>query len=247
MKILTLAIFLLPLTLKAQTSDFLKIESGLTSPCSSSRFVDGYQNLKVFACSGGPDLPGGFVFKSSLGVSSPYGSTSKPQRLLEVRSIDGAFNETFLYFNVIAGGPDSHDMKSVMLLLPRKVVPSVLVDGEDIEITLTTGEKVTVDRTDSQIKSGALMEGEHDLTTDRQKRKAANIHYTGSGISIRVDHRYEYPTQGAITAEVKQAGRTCKLPKLKIWDANGKLISRSDAQLLDVLKAACPKEAFKLD
>ena len=115
-----------------------------------------------------------------------------------------------------------------------------------MEITLTTGEKVIVDKTDSQIKSGALTEGEHDLSMDRYKRKAANINYTGSGISIRVDHRFEYPTQGALTAEVKQGGRMCKIPKVKIWNAEGKLLSRSDAELLSVLKLACPKEGFKL-
>ena len=225
---------------------FPRISSGLVVACASFAEHGGYEETTIVDCTGTNGLyPGGYRFRSRAGhpeinMNSPYGPNSKPERLINFWSRNHALNETFIYINDQAGGPDSHDMKSSIILLPRKVVPSVVMNGNDVEVTMTTGEKVIFDKRTSAIKSGALREGPNDLTTDRFRRQPPNVHYQGTGISIRLNHRFEDPFQSAESAEVKQNGRSCRVPRTTLFDSAGKLKTESDAQLVRVLNQSCP-------
>jgi hypothetical protein len=225
---------------------FSKVVSGIPVACGSGEPRDGYQEMKVVDCTRDNALyPGGFRFRAENGhplipARSLYADGSAPGRLIEFWSRDHALNETYLYLADTAGGPDSHDVKSAMIILPRKVIPSVKVNGNEIEMTMTTGEKVIFDKRTKAIKSGALREGPADITTDRFKRQPPNVHYNGSGISIRLNHRYEDPFQSSETAEVKQGGRTCKIPRSTLFDPKGKLKTTSDAQFVRVINQSCP-------
>lgn len=235
---------------------FQRIWSGLPVRefCSSMRSVaNSYMTINLFRCSGrDEEYPDGFSLKDGPGhpylgnAESPYDSNQKPQRGIDFHSRNHASNETFLYLTDQAGGPDSHDVKSIVLLLPRKVVPSIKVVEDKIYVTLTTGEEVIFDRKSRAIISGALREGPIDLTTDRFKRTPPNIHYQGQGISIRLDHRFEYPTLGSATALVEQNGKSCKVPRTKLYSAEGKLLTESDEELVQVLNQNCPKNRFTL-
>lgn len=230
---------------------FTRVHSGLVVACASYGTVDGIDTVSILDCTGdGKSYPGGHRFLSGeghphVGAASPYGSTS-PQRSITFWSRNGALNETFLYLNDMAGGPDSHDVKSAVFLLPRSVVPSAKVVGDNIEMTMTTGEKVLFDRRTNAIKGGALREGPIDLTTDRFRRQPPNVHYQGTGISIRMNHRFEDPLQSAESAEVKQGNRTCRVPRATLFDGTGKLRTSSDAELVQVLNASCPQGQFRI-
>ena len=225
---------------------FERVTSGLVVACASFEEKGGYEESKIVDCTGDGKLyPGGFRFRSRDGHplinrKSPYGSNVVPERVINIWSRNGALNETFIYLNDQAGGPDSHDMKSAIIVLPRKVVPSVKAVGDEVELTLNTGEKVYIDKKTSLIKGGALREGPNDLTTDRFRRQPPNVHYEGTGISIRLNHRFEDPFQSSESAEVKQNDRSCRVPRTTLFDSSGKLRTQSDAQLVKALNQACP-------
>jgi hypothetical protein len=154
-----------------------------------------------------------------------------------------ALNDTYLYLGEYAGGPDSHNVKSMVFLLPRRTVPRMDVVGEELHMTLPTGEQVVFDRATRAIRSGSLREGPPDLNTDRHARRPPNVHYSGSGISIRLDHRFDHPTIGAAEAVVTQNGRTCRIPRTQLFNSQGKLTTTSDEALLQVLNGRCPRRA----
>lgn len=195
--------------------------------------------------------PGGFNIRSKDGhpYLPDYGTQpGNPSRQIAIKSSDHALNDTYIYLGDYGGGPDSHDVKSMMFILPRNAPPSARVEGEDVIVTLASGEDVVFDGRTGAVKGGALSEGTPDFNPDRFKRRPPNVHYEGSGISIRLDHRFQHPTAagGDETAEVKQGGKTCTVARSKLFDSKGKLLSSSDEQLLSVLNSSCPGKGFDL-
>jgi hypothetical protein len=238
------------------TTAFPRIESGYTlSSCGSNRGTnDGYGIKFVKNCQGNdPGVQAGYNFTSHAlthphlaGIQSPYPGNGKPARFWDSISRNSALNETYLVMEETAGGPDSHNVKSYMFIIPRVTVPSVRVEGDNIITTLATGETVTMNKNSRAIISGALTEGPIDLNTDRFRRRPPNIHYSGTGISIRLDHRFEHPLVGSQTATVKQGSRTCTIPRASLFNADGKLMTTSDAALLAVLNQGCRGGGFRL-
>lgn len=108
---------------------------------------------------------------------------------------------------------------------------------------MNTGEKVVFDKRTNAIKSGALREGPLDLTSDRFRRQPANIQYSGTGVSIKLSHRFEDPLQFTETAEVKQGGRSCRVPRGVLLDTAGKLKTQNDRDLMRILNQSCPSGA----
>lgn len=236
---------------------FERLTARIPMACGGSRpDANGIDVTYEIDCKTDEHYPSGYAFSDNPGhpfldgAKSLYPDGGTPTRKIEFTSRDHASNETYLYLTDVAGGPDSHDVKSVMILLPRLGVPITEVIGDDVILTMTTGEKVIFDKKTHGIKNGALKEGPIDLTTDRFKRSPPNVQYTGAGISIRVDHRYEYPTMGAVSAEIRQGSRVCKVPRGKIWNAEGVLLSNDDKTFVDILNKNCPikglEEAFHI-
>ena len=231
---------------------FERVNSDIDIPCKSRSSKDGYDLVMINDCKfGSPNLPGGFTIRQKSSVhpsfsnSNPYNATTLPYRSIDIVSENKAMNQTYLSLAEMAGGPDSHDVKSVMILLPRKTVPKVEVAGNNLNVTLPTGEKVVMDKNTSAIVSGPLKEGPMDLNLDRFKRKQPNVHYNGSGISIRLDHRYEAPMEGAETATVTQGTKTCKVPRAVLF-SNGQVKSQSDAEFLSAINGSCKGMGFSL-
>ncbi len=236
-----------------QCQAFSGVTSGITVACASSESREGYEEMKVVDCTGdGRIYPGGYRIRAQAGVHplvparSSYPDGGPPARKVEFWSRNGALNETYIYMYDEAGGPDSHNTKSMMFVLPRKVVPSVRVNGNDVEVTMNTGEKVVFDKRTSAIKSGAMREGPMDMTTDRHRRQPPNVHYSGSGISIRLNHRYLDPVLSGEIAEVKQGNKTCRIPRATLLDSAGKLKSQSDAQFVRTINQSCPNQGFRI-
>ncbi len=183
------------------------------------------------------------------GLTTPYpNSTGKVTRFWELVSRNHAFNETYMVMEEATGGPDSHNVKSYMFVIPRTTVPSVRVEGENIITTLQTGETVTMNKNTRAIIGGAMTEGPVDMGTDRFTRRPPNIHYSGTGISIRLNHRFEHPLTSSETATVKQGNRSCNVPRAALFDAEGKLKTTTDASLVAALNQNCrtPGAPFRI-
>lgn len=226
-----------------------RLETGLRRICGVSQEQDGYEDRYIFDCkedySPSSRIFAGFGFRSkpghpyTSGIRSPY-PKGKPARSIDMISRNHSLNETYLYIIDFAGGPDSHDMKSVIFLIPRTDLPKVNVAGAEVELTLPTGEKVNFDEQTGAIKGGVLKEGPLDLRSDRMKRAEPNVHYTGEFISIRLNHRYEEPTIGSDYADIKQRDNSCRMARGKLFNREGKLLTKSDDELLEVLNRECP-------
>ncbi|MES2528533.1 MAG: hypothetical protein V4598_15725 [Bdellovibrionota bacterium] len=241
------------------TSAYPRITSGFDlASCGGGRGDrDGYNERYVFNCQNSAErAPSGWTFTQNpathpmfQGLRSPYpGSTGGVTRFWEMVSVNQSFNETYMVLEESAGGPDSHNVKSYMFIIPRVTVPSVRVEGENIITTLPTGETVTMNKNSRAIVSGALTEGPPDLSTDRFQRKPPNIHYSGTGISIRLNHRFEHPLTSSETATVKQGGRSCNVPRTALFDAEGKMKTTTDAALVAILNSSCrtPGAPFRI-
>lgn len=234
------------------STPYPRITRDVDAECGSSRSGNGYNILGIFKCTASnserEDYPAGYSFRSGPGhplvdhLVSPYEDSGKPYRQIEMESANHALNETFLYLIDSAGGPDSHDVKSMVFLLPRRTVPRVENIGEVVRMTLPTGETVDFDRRSNAILGGALREGPQDLNTNRHARTPPNVHYQGTGISVRLDHRYEYPTQGAAEAIVTQGTKRCRIPRTRLFDVEGDLITRSDTEFLQTINRACQNQ-----
>lgn len=233
---------------------FTEVTSGITVACASAESREGHEEMKVIDCTGdGKIYPGGYRIRGRAGVhplipekSLYLEKSTPPERKIEFWSRNGALNETYIYLYDEAGGPDSHNTKSMMFVLPRKVIPSVKVVGNNVEVTMNTGEKVVFDKTTSAIKSGAMKEGPIDLTTDRHRRQPPNVSYSGSGISIRLNHRYLDPVLSGEIAEVRQGNKSCKIPRAVLLDNAGKLKSQSDVQFVKAINKSCPDQGFRI-
>lgn len=196
--------------------------------------IGGTQGYRSYTYCGGDTekTPSGFDFRSG----------DRPYRDLQMASEDGARDATYLYFHDAISEQDSHNGKSMMFLLPRHGQPQAIENGNEVNITLTTGEEVVMDKTTGKVIRGVLQEGPFSTIMDRFLRPPPNVSYNGRGISIRVDHRYDYPTApgGDATAEVRQGNRVCQVPRARLWDAEGRLLAETDAQMVTVLNSACP-------
>ncbi len=230
-------------------SPYPRLETGIKRICGVSQEQDGYEDRYIFDCkedySPESRIFAGFGFRSKAGhpytsgVRSPYGR-GKAARSIDMISRNHSLNETYLYIIDFAGGPDSHDFKSVIFLIPRTDLPQVNVAGNEVELTLPTGEKVSFDEQSGAIKSGVLKEGPLDLRSDRMKRAEPNVHYTGEYISIRLNHRFEEPTIASDFAEIRQKENSCRISRGKLFSKDGKLFTKSDDELLAVLNRECP-------
>lgn len=234
--------------LPRRPSPYPRIESGVQRVCGLSQEQDGYEERYIFDCRGEytPDLrkPAGFGFRSkpghpyTSGIRSPYGR-GKVARSIDMISRNHALNETYLYIIDFAGGPDSHDLKSVIYLFPRVEIPKISAVGSEIELTLPTGEKAFFDAESGAVRGGALKEGALDLHKDRLKRAEPNVHYTGDYVSVRLTHAFEEPTIAAEKAVIQQKDNICILTRGRLFDRNGKLLTKNDEDLLEQLNREC--------
>lgn len=182
-----------------------------------------------------------------------YGPTSMAKmingapttRVWDFISDDNAVNETYLHFtDEPTPGTLSHLMESVVVLIPRKEIPRAETKGNEVHVTLPTGEMVIFDAKTKLIKKGAFKEEPIDTNPNRFQRKFAN-NYVGEGISLRVDRRGDDPRNGVGNVVITQKGKTCTLPKDKVWGGtndNPKFKYNDDKKLVNFLNANCSSQ-----
>lgn len=232
----------------SRPSPYPRIEAGINRVCSVSQEQDGYEERYIFDCkedySPESRILAGFGFRNKpghpflTGLRSPYGK-GKPARSIDMITRNHALNETYLYIIDFAGGPDSHDQKSVIFLFPRVEIPTVSAIGSEVELLLPTGEKAFFDAETGAIRGGALKEGPIDLHTNRMKRAQPNVHYTGDYISIRLNHAFEEPTIAADKVVIQQKDNICILVRDRLFNRQGKLLTKNDDELLESINREC--------
>lgn len=222
-------------------------------PFTSMSSVEGGKWSKVMMMNAsGTKVPGGFNF-INRGPNEIAGPAINPNQVSDrtwtFYSKDNSRSETFLWLTDSPGGKNSDLMDSLIVLLPRKMVPSIESKNDKVIVTLTTGEKFAYDPQTKIIKEGVLSEGKVDTNPDRFKRKFADVNYSGSGIMIRINHRGEDPRIKAATATVTQNGKTCTIPTGNLWnqtDGNTSFKFSDDQKLVQMLNSKCSKAKFKL-
>ncbi|MDX1654245.1 MAG: hypothetical protein R3310_03415 [Candidatus Competibacteraceae bacterium] len=152
-----------------------------------------------------------------------------PKREYRFRFRQRARQNIFLQVHefAIPNGRDSEtSMYSSLYFFPRKVLPSVrLLEGQGIEVTLPTGEKVVFDQDTKEIIKGVLDEyAPIDTSPNRHARHFARVAYRGKGVLIRINQRGETPETEYIWgrsvakfAEISYRGRSCKVRANKLW------------------------------
>lgn len=131
----------------------------------------------------------------------------------------------------------SEGMYSHLMLFPRKFLPHITHGkGNDVEVTLPTGEKIVIDKKSGELLGGVLKEGPVDISGDRFKRRYASLQYSGKGILLRANARGQMPQQGQFenTKIDLQDGNTgsydvliingttgerCRRPKSDFWSS----------------------------
>lgn len=177
-----------------------------------------------------------------MGPNTIAGDPIDPNEVVERRwefvNEDHSRRDTFIWITDDAGsGYLSQLMESMIVLVPRKMKPELEVVGDEIHVTLTTGEKVIYDKETKLIKGGVLSEGKVDLNPDRFKRKFAPVSYSGSGISIRINKRGKDPRIYG-EAVITHGSKTCKMPAQKLWE-NAEFRFADDAKLIQFLNQKC--------
>lgn len=149
-------------------------------------------------------------------------------RTFEFESNDLARSDMTL---TIVDAPDeytSHATYSVMVFLPRSVLPSVKKSGDELIVTLPTKEKVYFNSKTKEITGGVFTEGPM-VQDERKKAKPANVKYRGKGVLIRADKSGDLPIgdtersdgtrlPSSSTAVISKEGYPdCKIPAKEIW------------------------------
>lgn len=161
------------------------------------------------------ELVDGFHF-SNTGVNRvitrPYDPLEmSPQRWFQLDYHSHARQEISLWISDMPSGRVSDFLESFFVVLPRKVLPSIKVEGGRFVLTLPTGEPVLFDEASKEIVGGVFTE-----LGPQQPGVFARLAYTGSGVVIRADRRGADPRIGS-TATIQSGSRTCKLPSSELW------------------------------
>ncbi len=256
MKLIIAALFITASCSQVQTakpkekkpSPYPRIETGIKRICTVNQELDSYEERYIFDCkedySKDTRIFAGYGFRSKpghpyvSGLKSPY-PRGKAARSIDMISRNYSLNETYLSVIDFAGGPDSHDKKSVIYLFPRVELPKVTEIGNEVELLLPTGEKVFFDAETGVINGGAMKEGKIDLHREYKKRAEPNVHYTGDYVSVRLTHAFDEPTIAADKAVIQQKDNICILMRGRLFNREGKLLSKSDDEFLEAINREC--------
>lgn len=118
---------------------------------------------------------------------------------------------------------------SIMVFLPRKLLPSIQTVDNELHVTLPNGELIKYNAKTKEIIGGVLNEGKTAINPNNKKAMPAKLDYTGSGVLIRADKSGDLPygdielrdgsaARSITTATVSKKGfKDCKIPSKDIW------------------------------
>ncbi len=157
-------------------------------------------------------------------------------------SDDGSQRENYLWITDSNGsGRVSDYFETMIAFLPRIGQMHIEESGDELIVTLPTGEEVIFNKTHKAIQSGVLSEAPVDLNPDRSQRQFAGIKYSGKGIMIRSDSRAADPRLGKSLQVIKAGLTPCTISKDSFWTQDGypqfKFLRDEDA--FQVIKEKC--------
>lgn len=206
----------------------------------------GWENM-IYVSNTNAQRESGFLIRNT-GTNNIV-SNPKAERIWRFVTRDNSRRESYLWITDSPGLKNSDLMDTMMILLPRKMEPSVKAVGDKIIVTLTTGEKVVYDKNSKVIKEGVFRETRVDLNANAAQRKFAGITYSGTGVMIKINQRGKDPRLNAPTATITQSGKSCTVPTSDLWNQSPDMISfkyADDQKLLSFLNTKCTTAKFKL-
>src|SRR5690606_37776658 len=123
-----------------------------------SRHVDGNYERLVFDDSKGNQYDKGVrITMKGPNSFAPQTADGPTDRQWDFISEDNALNATYLQItDSPTPGTLSHLMETIYVLIPRKETPRAETKGDEIHVTLPTGEMVIHDAKTKLIKKGAM-------------------------------------------------------------------------------------------
>ena len=134
---------------------------------------------------------------------------------------------------MISDAPDettSHATYSVMIFLPRTVLPSIKSVGDELQVTLPTREIIRFNSKTKEIIGGVFTEKPMEQDpNNKNKAIPAKVQYQGAGVMIRADKSGDFPhgdielsngthAPSISTATISKKGqKDCKVPAKDIW------------------------------
>lgn len=155
---------------------------------------------------------------------------------------DHAKRDNYLWVTDYNGsGSVSDRFETIFVFLPRQNQMHIEEFGDDLLVTLPTGEEVKFSKQDRTMTSGVLKEEALDLNPNRAQRKFAQMSYTGTGLMIRSDARAADPRLAKNVQIFRQRKATCTLPAALFWTQEGfpKFKYVSDEEAFKVIAEKC--------
>lgn len=176
-------------------------------------------------------------------------------RTLHFRADDGSRDGAFMYFNEEATQSDWQNMKTALVMLPRRSIPNVRLVGRELHLTLSTGELVVLDAVTKAHLRGPLRFGPVSTTP-----RATPYTYTGGAIVISATHNAIMPfelgrtpaeqaQQRTATVLVRQQGQECRVRRSALFNDGGTTLHVDDAAVVRAINANCtprPARPFSL-
>jgi len=161
--------------------------------------------------------------------------------------------------DVDISGRFSHDnMFRELHFFPRKQLPSIIKSkqGDQLQVTLPTGERIAFDAQSKEIASGVLSEKPIDFSRDRNRRQNPGVYYKGDYLMITIAQRGEAPRRAKVWGQKKMAEvyypakykQACRVSPRHLWDQRPKkgdvdpkltMLHHSDSALFKVVEEKC--------
>lgn len=141
-----------------------------------------------------------------------------PNRSWEFVTADNSRRDTWLWISDDPGtGRTSDFMESAVMLLPRLQRTHIEALGDELLVTLTTGEEVRFHQKYKTITSGIIREEPLDTNPDREARNFARFTYNGDGVILRSNARGADPRLAKFVSVLKSGLPACRVPASVFW------------------------------
>lgn len=175
----------------------------------------------------------------------PVDFLNTPFREFFFQTDDMSRRDTYLWVTDYNGsGRTSDFFESVFVFLPRLSPMKVVEGDEDLEVTISTGEKISFIKKYRTLDSNLMTEGPVDLNTDRNLRQFPQIHYHGEGLIIRSNAKGRDPRLSKTVEIIKGNLKPCILSGDLFWTQEGhpKFKFIHDADAMKVIEKGCGAE-----
>lgn len=155
---------------------------------------------------------------------------------------DHSRRDNYLWITDYNGSGSISDLYETMLVfLPRENQMHVEENGDNLLVTLNTGEEVVFSKEQIMLTGGVLEEKPLDLNPDRTKRKFAQLSYHGKGLMIRSDARGADPRLAKVVQVTRKGHKSCTVAASEFWTQEGfpKFKYVTDEEAYEVIKQKC--------